>query len=80
MTYLRPTPPSDAGQWTLLQSRIDRSFWQWDRPSPEGDLTRFVILRAPERLDYDSYEEAEAMFMAMDEDEDQTKTPPSVNF
>ena len=65
-----PRPPGDAGQWTLLQGRLDRSFWQWDRPVEVGapPLTRFVILRPPERLDYDTFDEAEAMFEAMDED------------
>ncbi|MET4685368.1 hypothetical protein [Brevundimonas faecalis] len=65
-----PTPPGDEGDWTLLQNRIDRSFWQWDRCADPGarPLTRFVILRAPERLDYDDFDEAEAMFEAMDED------------
>ena len=33
MTIHTPRPPADDGDWTLLQSRIDRSFWQWDRLS-----------------------------------------------
>lgn len=64
-----PRPPGDPGRWTMLQQRIDRSFWQWDRDLEAGAdvLTRFVILRPPERLDYDTFDEAEAMFEAMDE-------------
>lgn len=66
---IAPRPPVDEGDWTLLQSRIDRSFWQWDRRRDANApaLTRFVILRPPERLDYDDFDEAEAMFEAMDE-------------
>lgn len=65
-----PRPPQgEEGEWTLLQSRVDRNFWQWDRrhePSAPT-LTRFVIVRPPERLDYDTFDEAEAMFEAMEE-------------
>jgi len=62
-------PPEEEGDWTLLQSRIDRQFWQWDRhPQPAAPtLTRFVIVRPPERLDYDTFDEAEAMFEAMED-------------
>ncbi|MGW8705847.1 hypothetical protein ACWGLL_10785 [Brevundimonas sp. NPDC055814] len=69
MTFHTPRPPVDDGDWTLLQSRIDRSFWQWDRRSePDAPvLSRFVILRPPERLDYDDFDEAEAMFEAMED-------------
>lgn len=69
MTDDTPRPPRDEGDWTLLQSRIDRSFWQWDRRRAPGApvVSRFVILRAPERLDYDTYDEAESMFEAMEE-------------
>jgi hypothetical protein len=64
-----PKPPGDDGDWTLLQSRLDRTFWQWDRAAAiGGPLTRFVILRAPERLDYDDFDEAESMFVAMGDD------------
>ena len=64
-----PRPPGDEGDWTLLQSRMDRSFWQWDRRADAAHtLTRYVILREPERLDYDDFDEAEAMFQTMDED------------
>lgn len=67
MTIHAPRPPDDEGDWTLLQSRLDRTFWQWDRRrAPEAPpLTRFVILRPPERLDYDTFDEAESMFLAM---------------
>lgn len=62
-----PRPPHDEGDWTLLQSRLDRSFWQWDRRDGPGEtmITRFVIVRPPERLDYDTFDEAESMFLAM---------------
>lgn len=67
-TPLKP-PAGEDGDWTLLSSRPDRSFWQWDRRrTPDAPvLSRFVILRPPERLDYDTFDEAEAMFEAMDE-------------
>ena len=69
MTIQPPQPPADDGDWTLLQSRVDRSFWQWDRPRETGAsvLSLFVILRPPERLDYDTFDEAVAMFEAMEE-------------
>ncbi len=69
MTVQPPRPPADDGEWTLLQSHIDRSFWQWDRQQEDGApiLSRFVILRPPERLDYDTFDEAESMFEAMEE-------------
>jgi len=69
MAYSRPQPPSDAGEWTLLQSRADRNFWQWDRQTPRGVLSRFVILRDRERLDFDTFDEAEALFEAMESDD-----------
>ncbi|MND94019.1 hypothetical protein D3C80_862220 [compost metagenome] len=70
MTADPPRPPQDEGDWTLLQSRLDRSFWQWDRRDRphETILTRFVIVRPPERLDYDTFDEAESMFEAMGDD------------
>jgi len=65
-----PQPPhGEDGDWTRLQSRVDRVFWQWDRrPEPTAPpLTRFVIVRPPERLDYDTFDEAESMFEAMED-------------
>lgn len=65
-----PQPPQgEDGDRTLLQSRVDRVFWQWDRrPEPTAPpLTRFVIVRPPERLDYDTFDEAESMFEAMED-------------
>jgi len=65
----QPQPPRGEGTWTLLQSRADRSFWQQTRTlTPERSVTWFVISRPPEQLSYDSFDEAEAMFRAMDED------------
>ncbi|WP_296175014.1 hypothetical protein [uncultured Brevundimonas sp.] len=60
--------PEGEGEWTLLQQRIDRSFWQQTRSFEGRSLTTFVILRPPEQLRYDTFDEAEAMFRAMDED------------
>lgn len=65
---LSPEPPTDDGRWILLQHRHDRSFWQHERATAEGEVfTRFVIVRAPERLDYDTFDEAEGMFEAMED-------------
>jgi hypothetical protein len=67
MGYSRPKPPSEAGTWTLLQSRLDRSFWQWDREAGTNLVSQFVILRGPDRYDYDTFDEAEALFEALEE-------------
>lgn len=69
MSYSRPLPPSEAGTWTLLQSRLDRSFWQWDREAGLAIISQFVILRGPDRYDYDTFDEAEALFAAFEETE-----------
>ncbi|MEG2731605.1 hypothetical protein [Brevundimonas sp.] len=62
-----PKPPKGEGAWTLLQQRLERSFWQWDRVTPDGHsrMTRFVIVNDPSRLDFDDFEEAERMFERM---------------
>ncbi|MNL87785.1 hypothetical protein D3C87_2171330 [compost metagenome] len=51
-----------------MQQRIDRSFWQQTRSLEGRSVTWFVIARPPEQLTYDTFDEAEAMFEAMDED------------
>ena len=59
-----PTPPKDEGSWTLLQQRLDRALWQWDRPTIKNhaNITRFVITHDPSRLDFDDFDEAETVF------------------
>ena len=65
----QPEPPKGEGDWTLLQARSDRSFWQQTRTlAPGRSVSWFVIVRPPEQLSYDTFDEAEAMFRAMDED------------
>jgi len=65
----QPEPPQGERERTLLQTRSDRSFWQQRRAlAPGRSVTWFVIVRPPEQLSYDSFDEAEAMFRAMDED------------
>lgn len=75
MTYLRPQPPSDPGRWTLLQSRLERSFWQWDRETAGGSFSHFVILRGSDRYDYDTFDEAEELFFALDGEDTQAPQP-----
>lgn len=62
-----PKPPKGEGRWTLLQQRSDRCMWQWDRSASDGhtEVTRFVIINDPARLDFDDFEEAEAIFEKM---------------
>ena len=62
-----PKPPKGEGRWTLLQQRSDRCMWQWDRTMNDGhtEVTRFVIINDPARLDFDDFEEAEAIFEKM---------------
>lgn len=64
-----PRPPQDPGHWTLLQQRMDRSLWQWDRELPAGNrgITRFVITHDPSRLDFETYDEADTMFRMLDD-------------
>jgi|GEM_PF-257758 len=69
MSYARPEPPSQTGIWTLLQSRLDRSFWQCDREFNGRQFSHFVIMRNTDRYDYDTFDEAEALFFALDEEE-----------
>ena len=65
----QPETPKGDGAWTLLQTRPDRSFWQQTRTlAPGRSVSWFVIVRPPEKLSYDTFDEAEAMFRAMDED------------
>lgn len=65
---LQPEPPEGDGEWALLQTRIDRSFWQQTVDTGDGrSMTWFVIARPPEQLAYDTFDEAEAMFEAMEE-------------
>ena len=79
MAYKRPEPPSEPGQWTLLQSRLDRSFWQWDRELPKGVFSHFVILRGAARHEYDTFDEAEELFLTLD-GEDPELPVPEANF
>ena len=67
MRHVLPTPPSDPGQWTLLQQRTDRALWQWDRERGGSTLTLFVITHPPSRLDYDDFDEAESMFERLED-------------
>lgn len=62
------THPQGEGEWTLLQARNDRAFWQRSISSEATALVQFVIARPPEVLTYDTFDEAQAMFEAMDED------------
>ena len=68
-TRLQPDPPKGEGDWVLLQTRTDRSFWQQTVKAGEGrSITWFVIVRPPEQLAYDTFDEAEAMFEAMEDE------------
>lgn len=65
-TMVKPTPPADKGQWTLLQQRPDRALWQWDRDTERGSgITRYVITHPPSRLDFDDIDEAEDIFQRL---------------
>lgn len=64
-----PAHPEGPGEWSLLQSRVDRAMWQQDKTDAGGrTVSRFVIVNPPEVLTYDTFDEAEAMFLALDED------------
>ena len=75
MTYSRPKPPTDQGRWTLLQSRIERSFWQWDRETTRGNFTHFVILRGSDRYEYDTFDKAEQLFFTLDGEDSMAPQP-----
>lgn len=61
--------PSEDGDWTLLQKRVDRALWQWDRKLPSNvyGVTRFVIVQDLKCLDFDDLEEAETLFRMMED-------------
>lgn len=64
-----PIPPEGPGQWTLLQEMFGRQMWQQDEVAgPDEILSRFVIVNPPEVLTYDTFDEAEAMFEALNGD------------
>lgn len=65
---LAPNPPIGDGSWTLLQQRLDRALWQWDRPllACNSGVTRFVIMHDPSRLDFDDIDEAQTVFQQLD--------------
>lgn len=68
MPHIQDVPPMGDGDWTLLQERVDRSLWQWERRLPADlyGVTRFVIVQDISRLDFDDLEEAETMFQMME--------------
>lgn len=61
--------PAEEGNWTLLQQRVDRALWQWERklPSDLYGVTRFVIVQDIKRLDFDDIDEAETLFRMMED-------------
>lgn len=62
----KPIHPPGGGAWTLLQQQIDRVMWQQDETDVGGrEIRRFLIVNPPETLAYDTFEEAEAMFLAL---------------
>lgn len=66
--HVAPKPPSDPGQWILLQERPNRALWQWERRSGGiSPLVRFVITHDPSRLDFDDLDEAETMFERLED-------------
>ncbi|CAN5329547.1 hypothetical protein BH10PSE2_BH10PSE2_07380 [soil metagenome] len=66
-----PTHPEGPGTWTLLQDHVDHLMWQQDETDSSGrTITRFWILNPPETLTYETYDEAEAMFLRIGDDGD----------
>ena len=64
-----PTPPEGPGRWTLLQEMFGRQMWQQDEAAGPGQtISRFVIANPPEILTYDDFDEAQAMFEALNGD------------
>ena len=64
-----PIPPEGPGQWTRLQDMFGRQMWQQDEIAGPGEIiSRFVIVNPPEVLTYDDFDEAQAMFEALNGD------------
>lgn len=64
----KPTHPPGSGVWTLLQQRIGRAMWQQDQTDESRRIfSRFHIVNPPETLIYDTFDEAEAMFEALED-------------
>ncbi len=60
--------PDEPGHWTELQRHVDKAMWQQEDADPVGKTDiRFWIVNPPERLMFDTFEEAEAMFEALSE-------------
>lgn len=59
---MRETHPALSGSWTLLQHFPDRKLWQRDADGASW----FYIIRDEQELVYDTFDEAEAMFEAME--------------
>lgn len=68
MGLFQENHPLDDGDWTLLQKRVDRALWQWERRIPADlyGVTRYVIVQDKSRLDFDDLEEAETLFNMME--------------
>lgn len=63
--------PEGEGVWTLLQGHIKHVMWQQDETDAAGGvISRFWIVNPPEELVYETFDEAEAMFELLSQDED----------
>ena len=63
--------PEGEGVWTVLQNHIDHVMWQQDQADAAGGvITRFWIVNPPEELVYETFDEAEAMFEMLSQNED----------
>jgi hypothetical protein len=66
-----PAPPEGPGVWTLLQDHVTHAMWQQDETDSSGQtLTRFWVVNPPETLTFDTFDEAEAMFERLGDDEE----------
>ena len=63
--------PEGEGVWTLLQGHIRHAMWQQDQTDAAGGvISRFWIVNPPEALVYETFDEAEAMFETLAQDQD----------
>ena len=71
MPVTDPAHPEGPGVWTLLQDHVNHAMWQQDETDAGGAIiSRFWVVNPPEELEFDTFDEAEALFERLGEDED----------
>jgi hypothetical protein len=66
-----PVQPEGPGDWLLLQDHIGHAMWQQDETDAGGrTISRFWVVSPEEQLMFDTFDEAEALFEQIGDDDD----------